>query len=102
MWLSIVFTASTMSAVSFCLIARVTAAQGRSILQSASVGFLTGPRNYAAALLSCAHPRPTVVVRIFLLTVCYAGTYGPDFPAAVTVVMLWAGYAGRSVILASY
>lgn len=99
--LKIVFSASTMCAASPYLIADVSGVRGKSILLSTLVDFLKGTRNPAAAILFWAHLRPTVVVCIRLLTVCYVYTAVPDIPVATTVAMLWTGRTeGGGVALA--
>lgn len=96
----VVFTLGTMSAAFFHLIAGVQVARRKSILLSASVGFLTGLGNSAAAVLLCADSHPTVVVRIHLLTVYHVYTFLFDTPVAVAAAMVWTAYAGPCVIFA--
>lgn len=92
-----IFTASSMSASSFHLIAIVRATQGKSTHLSTSVGLLTGPGNSAGVVLSWADSRPTVTIRICLLTLCHILTCVPNTTAATTITMVWAGHAGMSV-----
>lgn len=95
-----VFTVSTMTFASFCLILGIPTARRKNILLSKLVEFLTGFENVLAPVLSCANRRPTVVVRICLLTMCHVCTCEADTPAATTVVMLWTARTGKGVILA--
>lgn len=84
----VLLTASTISATSLLPIVSISVVQGKSILLSALVGFLTGPGNSAAVVFSCADSHPTEAMSILLLTVCYACTSGFDAPAVAIVVML--------------
>lgn len=89
-----------MSAASPRLIAGTPAAQGRSILLSASVLFLTGPGNSATDVFSCANPHLSVILRIHLLTVCHICTGMHDAPVAAAATMLCTKRAVGGVILA--
>lgn len=93
----VVVTARTMSTTSPLPNAGVPAARGKSILLSASVGFLMGPDNSAAAVLSRADPRPTVVVYIHLLIVYQVCAIEFDVAAVATATILWTGLAGSGV-----
>lgn len=98
--LRVVFTLDTMSTVSSYPIASFLATQGKSILLSASVGFVPVPESFAGTVFSCANPRPTMVLQISLLTVCHVCTNLPDVTTATTVSMLWTVRARRGVALA--
>lgn len=80
-------TMSTMLAPSSCLFAEVTSAKGKRILLPASVEFLTGPGNSAAAVLSYADPPAREVVSIRLLTLCHICTGVFNAPFAATAVI---------------
>lgn len=95
------FTSSTMSTTYFRSFADNWLAYGKRSLLSASVEFLTGPGNCAVSVLSCADPRPTVVVWIRLLTMSHVCTSVLNNIVSTTVAMFWAGHARRSVILVS-
>lgn len=82
-------TAGTMSAASSWLSAVAPAFSGRWILLSVSMGALTGPENYVAAVLSCAMSHPTMLFRIFLLTVGHIFIRTFDAPLAATGCHDW-------------
>lgn len=86
--LSAVWSASTMSAASPRFPARARAFWRRMIILSVSFGPLTGTGNLAAAVLSRAVARPTVVVLIFSFTICQCYTGSVLALDGATVYML--------------
>lgn len=84
------FTTTTMFVGSFRLIAGAPVSRGKRIFLSVLGGFLTGPENFDAAVLSSPNHYRTLVVRIYLLTVCHVCTGMLDAPVPVAAAMLWA------------
>lgn len=86
---------SIISSVSCHSFSGIANTLGQSIFQSSLVGFQTSSKNSAAAVLSFANPRHTVVVRICMLTICYICTNMFDVLVAATVNILWIRRAVR-------
>lgn len=86
--LKAVLTASTMSATSPQLSARAPAFWGRIILPSVFVGSLTSPGNSTVAVLPWVLLRPSIVVCIFLLTVCHCCAETFKAPLAAMIAIL--------------
>lgn len=87
-----IFIGTTIFTVALLLPAGASTFRERAIIPSVLVTVLTGPGNSAAAVLSSALLRSTVVVHILLLTLCYCYTGTLDIPLAAIVAMFHVGW----------